>query len=82
MKLKLMISALLLCSSLSLTGDLTTAPTTSKKKPPVATTAPTSTALQHPDDANLGGIGTGTGSTSAKPKKVMTLRGTSTASEK
>lgn len=82
MKLKLMISALMLCSSLSLAGDLSTAPTSAKKKAPRVTTSVSSTAS--PEVSSLGSIGTGsgTGSVAPKPKKAMLLRGTSTAAEK
>lgn len=80
MKLKLMISALMLCSSFSLAGDLTTAPTSLKKKAPKVTTIVSSTSGS--DSSSLGTIGTGTGSVAPKPKKAMLLRGTSSAAEK
>ena len=82
MKLKLMISALMLCSSLSLAGDLTTAPTSQKKKAPRVTTTVSSTSGSDTSVLGTVGTGTGTGSVAPKPKKAMPLRGTSTAAEK
>ena len=81
MKNKLMISALLFCSSLVFAeGDLSTAPTTApvaaKKKPSKEVVAPSS-AFQHPDDVGLGGLGTA--GTSAPARKI---RGTAQPHQK
>lgn len=74
---KLMISALLFCSSLSFAGgDLGTAPTAAPKKKAVKVIAPASTdSAQRVDETVFGGVGgLGTsGSSTAQPKK---LRGT------
>ncbi|MDP1824088.1 MAG: hypothetical protein Q8L48_12625 [Archangium sp.] len=74
MNLKLMISALMLCSSLAFAGDLSTAPapTTAPKKKMMKVLEPAagSSAAQHPDDGvALGGLGTG--ASTAKPKKLV-----------
>ena len=77
MKLKLMISALVFCSSLSFAGDdATVAPSTSspkKKAKPAARPASTA-AVQAPEAAGLGGLGTsGTSGASPKQRKVVEL---------
>jgi hypothetical protein len=76
MNLKLMISALMLCSSLAFAGDLSTAPapTTAPKKKMMKVLEPAAgSSAQHPDDGvALGGLGTaGTGTAAAKPKKMV-----------
>ncbi len=78
MKNKLMISALLFCSSLAFAGgDLSTAPAMAKKKASKEIVAP-STAVQHPDDVvGVGGLGTG-----GKASQLKKVRGTGQPQQK
>lgn len=84
MKLKLMISALMLCSSLSLAeGDSTTAPPS--KKPIKVLLSPTSLGTSRGEGTAVGGLGTmGTSSSTAMPraKKVRAATTTTPAPEK
>lgn len=52
-----------------------------KKKPSKVMLTPSTVGTQRADEAGLGGLGTG-GTSSAKPKKLLQWRGTSTAPEK
>lgn len=79
MKTKLMISALLFCSSLSLAGELSTAPasTAAKKKMAKPAPAPTTDKAQQIDETVLGtGLGTAGTTTSSAPAKQLRGRGT------
>ncbi len=78
MKTKLMISALLFCSSLALAADLTSAPAPTEPKKKMSKPAPTSDKAKQVDETVLGtGLGgLGTGGASTAPTKVMRGRGT------
>lgn len=75
---KLMITALLFCSSLSFAGEAPEAPTTApqKKKPSKISKLEVAS-----DNTALTGLGT-TGVSTAAPKKAVMVRGTGTAPQK
>ena len=79
---KLMITALLFCSSLSFAGEAPSTAAPKKKMSKLIAPAPTDSSAQKVDETVFGGLGTGGLSTAAPKKKAVPIRGTAPEARK